>query len=212
MKKSIIISVLVIALALVLSACTPGQLSNLEDDRPKVAIFDSPSDLQLGGLKKVLYSALSANDAALPYNVLSPVSTDYFETNGSINSAQAEYYGSIATRRTGSKLGVFLYAPVLERSIYTEKPKQRDDDGFQDASKEKRLVVSKLRVEAFILDPVSEERLVTYTSHLYESQRLESLSHELVDIQQDPDIWKMANLALREFAPSVAQKLNTHFN
>lgn len=212
MKKSIVISVLVFCLSLVLSACTPGQLSNLEDNRPKVAIFDSPSDSQLRGLKKVLYSALSANDAELPYNVLSPISTDYFEANGSIRAAQSEYYGSVATRRLGGKLGVFLHAPVLERKVFNEVPKERDDDGFQDASKEKRLVITRLQVEAFILNPITEERVITYTSHLYESQRLESLGNELVDIQQDTDIWKMANLALREFASSVAQDLNTHFN
>ncbi len=212
MKKSLktcILAVsLIVSLSLILSACAPGQYSNSDDTRPKVAIFDAPNGSQVNGLKKVLYAVLNANDATQPFNVLSTNRTDYYETNGSITGAQAEYYGSVATRRIGSDLGVFVHAPVLERRVYTEtKEEDKNNDGFLDVGAGKRLILTKLQLEVFILDPVTAERVATYSSHVYESRRIEKSSRQLVLTEQDPDVWKMANIALKEFSTQVAQDL-----
>jgi len=135
MKKSIIICTLVFGLSLLLVACAPGQYSNPDDTRPKVVIFDAPNGSQVNGLKKVLHAVLNANDASQPFNVLPTNHSDYYETNGSIIGAQAEYYGAIATRRIGSDLGVFVHAPILQRQVFTEvKEEDKDKDGYLDVT------------------------------------------------------------------------------
>lgn len=213
MKKSIIIIVLLASISLLFTACAPGQYANPEDLRPKVALFDAPNGLQVNGLKKVLYATLNANDATQAFNVLSTNRTDYYETNGSIIGEQAEYYGAIATRRLASDLGVFVNAPILERKVFTKTSEQDiDNDGFADLKSDYRLVVTKLQLETFILDPVTEQRVVTYRSNIYESVRREKASRQLVDKEQDPDVWKMANIALREFSHLVADDISQYLN
>jgi hypothetical protein len=192
---------LIVLLVLVLSACVPQTQG---DSGSSVAVVGAPADFRVEGLADKFQTELERNSAPNVYGFVSRSRVAFQETHRDMAGSRAALQAAFTARAFGAEYAVMIAAPVFEREV----------DEFRVFDTLKREIVTRVQLEAVIIDPVSAEPISTYTSGVYQGFRVESVpeDEELIEESKDPDLQTEIQRALNEITPGVATDLELLFS
>jgi hypothetical protein len=185
----------VMILLVFLSACVPQQSATL----PSVAVVGAPADFGVEGLADEFQEQLERSSAPNVYSFVSRSRTSFQETHRDMAGSRGPLQAAYTARTFGAEYAVMIAAPVFERDI----------DEFSVFGTPKREITTQVQLEAVIIDPSTAEPLSTYTSGIYKSYRIETVSEdeELVEESEDPDLQEGIERGLNEIVSGVATDL-----
>jgi len=184
--------ILTMILGFGLLACAP-QLNT----KSQLVVLNGPADNYVSILADELSEDLSRYQSRANYNLISRSRAAFAETHNDMYGSRANASASRIANTFGAEFAVLISAPVFERTLKEHE--------------EAQIINTKVQLEVRIVDPVTQETIANYGSSSYTRDRVEVLGKALNEINEDPDIRDLVDLALRQLSPQVAFDIESLF-
>lgn len=185
---------LLLGLVIILTSCMP----QLEDSGPSVALINAPAEGRISGLADLLETHLVKSGPA-SYTFTPSSRVRFGETHRDMSGSRAPLQAAFIARTYGAAWAVMIGAPTYQREVIE----------FSFFNIPKRKIISQVKLEVKIVDPVTSNIMSTYASNLYTSVRIETIEGDLIEKDHDPDIHRLITQALSDIVPVLRQDLET---
>ena len=190
-RTRFVAAALLVATAMVLSACAPTATPRAE---AKVAVMNGPAQSALQGSAEAVQQELE-KDPERGFSLVSAFTMRFLESHTDLFHSRAAASAARIARSEGADLAVMIGAPVLERQVTLS------------ADEASRRIDVSVALEAQVVDASTDAIVQTLRTRTQQGSRVEANDLPLPDPDEDPTVVALMQVAAPELSFSLLAEL-----